>query len=50
MEAKNAELKHAHGLARADSVGLSAVRLQTFLTAFTANVKRIVRLSATILA
>jgi IS5 family transposase len=46
IEAKNSELKHAHGLERADSVGLVAVRLQTYLTAFAANIKRIVRLSA----
>jgi IS5 family transposase len=46
IEAKNSELKHSHGLARADSVGLAAVRLQTYLTVFAANVKRIVRLSA----
>ena len=44
IEAKNAELKNAHGLRRADSTGLTAMRLQAYLTAFTTNVKRIVHL------
>jgi hypothetical protein len=44
IEAKNAELKQAHGLEKADSVGVIAMRLQSYFTAFTANIKRIVRL------
>ena len=44
IEAKNAELKQAHGLEKADSKGVIAMRLQSYFTAFTANVKRIVRL------
>jgi len=44
IEAKNAELKGAHGLEKADSVGVIAMRLQSYFTAFTANIKRIVKL------
>jgi len=44
IEAKNAELKQAHGLEKADSVGIIAMRLQSYFTAFVANVKRIVKL------
>jgi IS5 family transposase len=44
IEAKNAELKQAHGLDEADSVGVIAMRLQSYFTAFAANVKRIVKL------
>jgi len=44
IEEKNGEMKMAHGLDRADSVGLSAMRLQTYFTAFVVNVKRIVKL------
>lgn len=44
IEEKNGELKEAHGLRRADSRGLFAMCLQMYFTAFTANVKRIVRL------
>ena len=44
IEEKNGELKEAHGLRRADSRGLFAMRLQMYFTAFTANVKRIVKL------
>lgn len=46
IEEKNGEMKVAHGLGRADSVGLTAMRLQTYFTAFVVNVKRIVTLSA----
>lgn len=42
IEEKNGELKEAHGLRRADSRGLFAMKLQMYFTAFTANVKRIV--------
>jgi hypothetical protein len=44
IEAKNAELKHAHGLEKADSTGLKAMRLQSYFTAFVVNAKRIVKL------
>lgn len=44
IEEKNGEMKVAHGLDRADSVGLVAMRLQTYFTAFVVNVKRIVKL------
>jgi transposase len=44
IEEKNGELKQAHGLGKADSTGLAAMRLQTFFTAFAVNVKRIVKL------
>lgn len=44
IEAKNAELKQAHGLEQADSVGVIAMRLQSHFTAFAVNVKRIVKL------
>jgi len=43
--AKNAEMKQAHGLGKADSRGLAAIRLQSYFTAFVVNVKRIVRLA-----
>jgi transposase len=46
IEEKNGEMKVAHGLNRADSVGLAAMRLQTYFTAFVVNVKRIVTLIA----
>lgn len=44
IEEKNGELKEAHGLRRADSRELFAMRLQIYFTAFTANVKRIGKL------
>ena len=44
IEEKNGEMKVGHGLDRADSVGLAAMRLQTYFTAFVVNVKRIVKL------
>jgi hypothetical protein len=44
IEEKNGELKVAHGLGRADSVGLDAVRLQTHFTVLAVNVKRMVKL------
>ena len=44
IEEKNGEMKVAHGLDRADSVGLKAMRLQTYFTAFVVNVKRIIKL------
>lgn len=42
IEEKNGEMKTAHGLDRADSTGLVAMRLQSYFTAFVANVKRMV--------
>ncbi len=45
IEEKNGELKQAHGLGKANSRGLAAMRLQTFFTAFAVNVKRIVKLT-----
>ena len=45
IEEKNAEMKVAHGLRRADSTGLAAMRLQTYFTAFVVNAKRIVTLA-----
>ena len=44
IEEKNGEMKIAHGLHRADSVGLAAMQLQMYFTAFAVNVKRIVKL------
>ena len=44
IEEKNGEMKVAHGLGRAESVGLEAMRLQTYFTAFAVNVKRIIKL------
>jgi len=45
IEAKNAELKQAHGLEKADSVGVIAMRLQSYFTAVVANIKRITKLA-----
>jgi transposase len=45
IEAKNAELKQSHGLEKADSVGVIAMRLQSYFTGFVANVKRILKLA-----
>ena len=42
VEEKNGEMKTAHGLRRADSVGLAAMRLQAYFTAIVVNMKRIV--------
>jgi transposase len=44
IEAKNAEMKQAHGLGTANSTGLVAMRLQSYFTAFVVNAKRIVKL------
>lgn len=46
IEEKNGEMKVAHGLNRADSVGLKAMQLQMYFTAFVVNVKRIVKVLA----
>ena len=45
IEAKNAELKQAHGLEKSDDVGVIAMRLQSYFTAFVANIKRITKLA-----
>ncbi len=45
IEEKNGEMKNAHGFGRADSMGLVAMRLQAYFTAFVVNVKRITALS-----
>ncbi len=42
IEEKNGEMKSAHGLQRADSSGLFAMRLQAYFTAYVVNFKRIV--------
>ena len=44
IEEKNGELKQAHGLGKSDSTGLTSMLLQTYFTAFTVNIKRIVKL------
>jgi IS5 family transposase len=44
IEAKNAELKQSHGLGKADSVGVIAMRLQSYFSAFVVNTKRIIKL------
>lgn len=49
IEEKNGELKEAHGLGRADSVGLFAMQLQMYFTAFVANIKRITKLAAPVM-
>lgn len=46
IEAKNAEMKQSHGLARCKYSGLFGMQIQMYFTAFVTNVKRIVRLKA----
>ena len=46
IEAKNAELKNAHGYDRADSYGISAMELQGAVTIFAVNLKRIMKMMA----
>lgn len=46
IEAKNAEMKQSHGLARCKYSGLFGMQIQMYFTAFVANVKRIVKLKA----
>ena len=41
IEAKNAETKLVHGLCKARTVGLSGVRVQSYLTHIVTNLKRI---------
>lgn len=44
IEAKNAEIKQAHGLKKAKYMGLSRVRIQAYITCCVANIKRIIKL------
>lgn len=44
IEAKNAELKNVHGFDRAISYGLDCMQMQTALTIFAVNLKRILKL------
>lgn len=46
IEEKNGEMKMVHGLDRADSTGLVAMRIQSYFTGFVANAKRIAKLTA----
>jgi len=46
IEAKNAELKQAHGLTRCKYTGLFGMKIQMYFSAFVVNVKRIIRLKA----
>ncbi len=43
IEAKNSETKVAHGLCKAKSVGLACMRVQSYLTHITTNLKRIIK-------
>jgi len=45
IEAKNGELKNVHGFDRAISYGLENMQMQTALTIFAVNLKRILKLS-----
>ena len=45
IEAKNADLKHNYGLDRATSYGLENMTMQTALSIFACNLKRILRLT-----
>lgn len=47
IEAKNGELKNEHGLDRCRYIGLKNMRIQSFVTAFVANAKRINKLITT---
>jgi hypothetical protein len=44
IEAKNSELKHSHGFEVASGSGLFGMRLQSAVTMFTVNLKRILKL------
>lgn len=46
IEAKNSELKNAHGYNRATSYGIVSMQLQSAVTIFAVNLKRIIKLSA----
>ena len=45
IEAKNGELKNAHGFGRATSYGIKNMQMQGALTMFAVNLKRIIKLS-----
>ena len=45
IEAKNAELKQVYGYDRAQSYGLSCMKMQGAMAIFAANLKRILKLS-----
>lgn len=45
IEAKNGEIKQAHGLCKAKYMGLSRVRIQSYLTCIMANIKRTIKLT-----
>lgn len=42
IEAKNGEIKQAHGLCKSRYMGLSRVRVQSYITCIVANMKRII--------
>jgi transposase len=44
VEAKNAELKQSYGLDKCDYLGLIGMKIQSYFTAITSNVKRIIKL------
>ena len=44
IEAKNSEIKQAHGLCKSRYMGLSRVRIQSYITCIVANVKRTIKL------
>ena len=46
IEGKNADLKQNYGLKRTHGTGLFAMKVQAFLTAFTANARKITRLAS----
>jgi transposase len=46
IEAKNSELKNAHGFDRATSYGIENMQMQGALAIFTVNLKRIIKLKA----
>ena len=43
IEAKNFEMKQSHGLSRCKYMGLFGMKMQSYMTAFVVNTKRIVR-------
>lgn len=45
IEAKNAELKNAHGYSRAQSYGIENMAMQSAIAIFTVNLKRIIKMS-----
>lgn len=44
IESKNAEMKQAHGMAKAKYTGLFGMQIQAYLTSIVVNVKRMIRL------